>query len=455
MGFSEKLGRLGAAFGLSVFVTTMNGCEGMSWGEATLAAKVQSQGEIRVLTLEHPLVDESQGAGGRQGMERELLLHFADTYQLKIRFIRKKNLDDLYDSLRRGEGDVGAARLWMNEQPNQFSSGPAFEESHLSLFCRRRLKIAHLRDLSRRRVGLAGKDNVQSLDTRLRYLVPDVELQLRPLGRARSLIRDVAEGRLDCAVTENLEGAQFSRAWPQVEKVTALTENRSLAWVVRPQRTDLAALMRAWFQRASRDDEIMRIEDPYRASLSSLDMADTRRFLVNLRQRLPRFKESFLESAREHGLDWRLVASIAYQESHWNPEARSYTGVLGIMQLTQETADDVGIEDRTDPQQSIWGGSYYIRFLLNRMPKAVNSQERTALALAAYNCGLAHLRDAQGLAIERGLNPYSWRHLKTVLPLLENPEIAARLPAGAARGRETVQFVERVRSFHDLWRMVD
>ncbi|MNL18002.1 Membrane-bound lytic murein transglycosylase F precursor [compost metagenome] len=144
------------------------------------------------------------------------------------------------------------------------------------------------------------------------------------------------------------------------------------------------------------------------------------------------------------------MASVAYQESHWNPDARSFTGVRGLMQLTADTADHVGIEDRTDPLQSIWGGTKYLRYLLNKIPKHINSKDRLALALAAYNVGYAHLRDAQKLAIRMGRNPHSWRHMREILPLLANPEYAAELEYGSARGYETVDFVERVKSFYNL-----
>lgn len=448
----RKRARLAFAAGLSLFIATINGCEGVSWNEGPLTASVQNQGEIRVLSLDHPLVDSSLGPA--KGMEKDLLLNFANTYGLKIRFVRKKTVAELYEGLRRGEGDLAAGRLWSSEAGVGFATGPAFEDSHLSLFCRRPLKIRNVKDLVGRRVGLAGKDNLDALDTRLREFVPSVDLSLLPAASGRGLIEQVGRGNLDCAMVENLEGVLYARAWPVVEHVTALTKEHSISWIIQPDRADLVSLMQAWFQRASRDDEIMRIQDQYRAGLSELDRHDARKFLQDVRERFPRFKKAFRESASQRALDWQLVASVAYQESHWNPEARSYTGVRGMMQLTQDTADHVGIEDRNDPLQSIWGGASYLRMLLNQMPRAIEQHERVALALAAYNCGIAHLRDAQTLAVQRGLNPYSWRHLKMTLPLLENPEIAAELPAGLARGRETVQFVERVRAFHGLWQML-
>lgn len=454
-GFSKKWGRLIATLGLSAFVTGMNGCEGLTWNEAQLASKVRSQGEIRVLTLEDPLVYQARPGQPPQGLDTDLLKNFAATYGLKLRFLVRRNLDQIYEDLIEGEGDVAAARLWVPRHSSGFLSGPALEESHLSLFCRRALKIAHIKDLAGRRVLLAAKDNGGMIDVRLRQFVPEINVTVEPDARAVALLRRVQAGKADCAVTENIEGAWSARTMPMLEKVTALTDDEGLAWAIRPNRDDLADLMKAWFQRASREDEIMRLQDRYHASLSGLDQNDVRRFLKNLREKFPRYAKAFRDSSKEHELDWKLVASVAYQESHWTEDATSFTGVRGLMQLTADTAAHVGIEDRLDPEQSIWGGAAYLRFLIDRMPRGVDHQDRVLLALAAYNSGIAHLRDVQSLAAARGMNPLSWHHLKTLYPLLEEPAIGGALPAGMARGRETVQFVERVRAFQGLWHLLN
>lgn len=455
LGFSQKLTRLTAALGLSAFVTAMNGCEGLTWNEAELASRVRDQGEIRVLTLEHPLIHQARRPQQAQGLDTDLLKNFAATYGLKLRFVIKKDLDQIHEALAKGEGDMAAARLWVPSYASGFLSGPALEESHLSLFCRRPLKVANIRDLSGRRVLIAAKDNMNLIDVRLRQFVADVRLTVEPDVRPAALLHRAQAGKADCVVAENLEGAWYLRTMPGLEKVTSLTDDEGLAWVLRPNRGDLADLMKAWFQRASREDEIMRIQDRYRSALIGVEPNDVRRFLVNLREKFPRYAKAFRSSAKEHQLDWKLVASVAYQESHWNEEATSFTGVRGLMQLTQDTAAHVGIEDRLDPEQSIWGGAAYLRFLIDRMPAGIEPDERLLLALAAYNSGIAHLRDVQALAVDRGLNPMSWRHLKTLFPLLEDPEIARELPAGGARGRETVQFVERVRAFQSLWHLLN
>lgn len=433
----------------------MNGCDGVSWNESEIATRVKQKGEIRVATLRHPLVDEVRHGGRRKGLERELLQNFADTYGLKIIFLTHKSEKDILKALQAGEVDLGAARLWAEEHRRHgLRRGPVFEESPLSLFCRRRLKIQHVSDLKDRRVSLLQKDNVNRFDERLLRIVPGVQVTVSAKDSVKSLMENLQKAKTDCVLAENIDGSFHARLSSTIEKIeTPMTAPMGLAWYAPPDRSDLVALLHAWFQRASRNDEILRIQDHHRAHLSQLDHRDAHRFLLNIRQKLPSYRRSFQSAAKEHNLDWKLVAAVAYQESHWNPEARSFTGVRGMMQLTQATAAAVGIQDRTDPDQSIWGGSFYLRFLLNRMPRHLDAQERQALALAAYNSGIGNLKSAQALATARGLNPYAWKDLKKVFPLLEDPDIAAAFPHGVARGRETVEFVERVRGFHSLLRL--
>lgn len=429
----------------------MNGCEGVSWGEQASLLRVRAQKPIRVLTLQHPLVYEKPALAPARGIEQDLLRNFAKNYDLRIQFIPKKNWNEVIEALRQGEGDIAAGRLRTPDHRNGFLPGPAFEETHLSLFCDRRFKIRRLSDLAGRRVALSSKDNVDFMTARLRSLIPQIRLQLNESTNSARLLEQVALAKQDCAIVENLEGAWFSRTQPGIEKVMSLGNPYTLSWILPPDRTDISILLNSWFQKASREDEIMRVHDRYQAMLSELDRADVRQFLRHLRTRWPKYENAFRRSATEHGLDWRLLASIAYQESHWDEGAESYTGVKGLMQLTEETAQYVGVTDRTDPWQSIWGGASYLSYLVARQPSTLDIQDRWALALASYNCGPLPLRNAQILAQQRGLNPGSWKHLKQLLPLLEDPTVAARLGSPLARGRETVQFVERVRAYYSLW----
>jgi membrane-bound lytic murein transglycosylase F len=145
-----------------------------------------------------------------------------------------------------------------------------------------------------------------------------------------------------------------------------------------------------------------------------------------------------------------LLAAISYQESHWNPKAKSPTGVRGFMMLTRNTAKAMGVKNRLDPKASILGGARYLERLEKRVPSYIPYPDRKWMTLASYNVGFAHVRDARGVAAWQGENPNTWTGLREVLPLLSSKKIYKRLPHGYARGLEPVLYVSRIRNYHGV-----
>ncbi|WP_253696443.1 membrane-bound lytic murein transglycosylase MltF [Bdellovibrio bacteriovorus] len=448
--FRQKLTKVALVSALGFTTIAMNGCDAIYWDEQETLSRVQAKGEVVVLTTQSPLIYSKPKKGVAFGIDHDLLENFAHRYNLKIRYVVLPDEDSVIRALMKGEGDIAAARLRTPRNNTGFLKSPAYEETFLSLYCHKKSQVQNIQDLNGKRIQLLNKDNYFGLSQRLLQLSPSVQLEILENTKTQDLFTGLPQRKTDCVIAENFSGDFYTRYHTSVEKVTALTESYSLSWLLTPDNYDLVQLMNAWYQQASRDDEIMRTLDRYKTYLAQLDKRDIAQFFKKIRSTLPLYRQAFKDAGEEHGLPWQLIASVAYQESHWNPDARSFTGVRGLMQLTTETADHVGIEDRTDPMQSIWGGSKYLRYLWNRTPNDLNPKDRLALTLAAYNVGVAHLKDAQKLAEKMGRNPNSWRHLREVLPLLANPDYAAELEYGPARGYETVDFVERVKSFYNL-----
>ncbi len=445
-----KFKRLIFASILGFATLAMNGCDAIYWDETASLNQVNSQSEIKVLTLKNPLTYSTDRTGHKFGIDHDLLENFAHHYGLKIRFIAVANEIEMKQALIGGMGDIAAGRLATPNNNSGFLVGPSYEETFLGLFCQTKSQVANISDLRNKNIGILSKDNIDGLTDRLTQLAPETHIEMMTSSSPKILFERMSAKTLDCVIAENLEGEFFTRYHRNIEKVTSLTEEYSLSWLIRPGQEDLNRLLQAWFQKASRDDEIMRVHDRYKLYLSELDRHDVLHFMKRSRRTLPDFETEFRNAAREHKLPWQLIAAVAYQESQWNNEAVSYTGVKGLMQLTQDTADHLGVEDRTDPLQSIHGGAKYLRYLLNKTPNYLNFKDRLYLALAAYNIGYAHVRDAQKLAERKGMNPNSWRHLREVLPLLEDRSYESELEYGCARGTETVEFVERVTGFYNL-----
>ncbi len=181
-----------------------------------------------------------------------------------------------------------------------------------------------------------------------------------------------------------------------------------------------------------------------------LSTFEYKKFLEHTENRLPSYKKSFKKYAVQYQVPWTLIAAVGYQESKWKKDAKSHTGVKGLMQLTTKTAEFLGVNDREDPHQSIQGGALYLKYLFAKTPNKLQTNQRWALALTAYNIGWRHLRDAQRLALQLKKDPYNWSELKTILPKLENPTYYSKLTYGYARGNEAVDFVDKVFNYYNL-----
>jgi membrane-bound lytic murein transglycosylase F len=235
----------------------------------------------------------------------------------------------------------------------------------------------------------------------------------------------------------------------------AISGPEPLAWAVRPGARGLRREINAFFEEIEHDGTFDRIYDRYYGDSEIFDYVDIKTFHRRLETRLPRYEEIFRREAERYGFDWRLIAAMAYQESHYHPLATSYTGVRGLMQITLATAQQLGVENRLDPEESIRGGVAYLHWLYERFDDIADERERLLFAMAAYNVGYGHVRDAQKLARQQGLDPQLWQSLEETLPLLSDPRYYHDLPHGYARGREPVRYVTRILDYYDILRRLE
>jgi membrane-bound lytic murein transglycosylase F len=231
-----------------------------------------------------------------------------------------------------------------------------------------------------------------------------------------------------------------------------LTDTLQIAWLLNKKTDDsLRAALLDYFGQMQSSGQLAALEDKYFGHVRSFDFVDTRAFMRAVNAKLPEYRDMF--EAHAGDLDWRLLAAMAYQESHWEPDAISPTGVRGMMMLTRATAKDMGISDRTDAEQSISGGARYFASLLRRIPARIQSPDRIWMAMAAYNVGLGHLEDARKITESLGYNPDLWIDVKQHLPLLRQKRYYQHTRFGYARGDEAVNYVDNIRRYYDslLW----
>ncbi len=225
-----------------------------------------------------------------------------------------------------------------------------------------------------------------------------------------------------------------------------VTDEEPVTWYLPHESDDsLNAAMLDFFNSMGEEGAMARLEEKYLGHVGTFDYVDTRTFLRSIDNVLPDIKPLFEKYAKN--IDWRLLAAISYQESHWNPQATSPTGVRGMMMLTRNTADSVDVGDRTDPEQSIRGGSEYLQNMMEKVPQTIPEDERIWFALAAYNMGYAHMLDVRKLTAKQGGNPDSWADVKLRLPMLSQKRYYSQTTYGYARGQEAYNYVENIRKY--------
>lgn len=439
-----------------------HGCDEFHFSTSQ-SQKRLAQRPLRVAVLNHPLVHSNSAyqdktskvpTGVAIGIDHDLLLNFAKTNGLSLQWVWVNSTEEAIKKLRQNEVDLTATRSPELIKFRGVRLGPALEETELSLFCPRQMGLQNDKSLKSETLLIAKKDNHFQFESEALSRYPKANVVVVD-SSVRELFTRMNAHKKTCVIAETLEGLAIIQSLPRLTWVDHVSKPFAIHWRLRAQDKDLALLLQSWYQRASRADEIATVHDRYLIQYTILKPVDVVQFYRNKKNRLPQWRSDFEEAGKLNQLPWTLIAAIAYQESHWDEHARSYTGVRGLMQLTEETATHMGVTDRKDPHQSIFGGARYFRYLLNMTSDTLSMEERVSMTLTAYNLGWGHLMDAQNLAAKKGLNPSSWRHLYSVLPLLANPTYASQLQYGQARGHEAQDFVERVKAFEQLLRRAD
>ncbi len=272
-------------------------------------------------------------------------------------------------------------------------------------------------------------------------------------GTTDEVLSELESESMDYAVIDSSDYAFYRPYFPGLRHNFDLTEEQPVGWAFHARedgtlREAANAFINEW--EASGQLEVVR--DQYFGHLREFDYVGVRRFERHVESRLPALEDLFRSAAAENGIDWRLLAAQGYQESHWEPDAISPTGVRGIMMLTLPTAGDLGISNRLDPEQSINGGARYLADLRERVPESVTEPDRTWYALAAYNVGMGHLMDAMRIAEALDMPSNYWTDLREILPRLRDPDYYRFTRYGFARGEEPVIYVQNIRRYYDLLR---
>lgn len=387
------------------------------------------------------------------GPEYDLVSAYATAQGWEVEWQMHSSTSEVLRALESGEAHIAAAGLThLPSRSERFERGPAHTEITQQVVCHR-----EMRPLPRTTGQLADVEIRVTEDSS--YAIALATLAARHEGltfeedserSTELLLGEVAHGRLGCTVADSNIVQVNRRYMHELSVAMNLTEGQNIGWYLAQGSEALAENARSWMNGQEGDEAIGRMEDRHYSYIGEFDYVDLRALNRRINDRLPGFVDEFEAAAERTGMPADLLAALSYQESHWDPTARSPTGVRGIMMLTLRTAKSLGVENRLDPVQAIDGGSRYLADRHRRLPESIPEPDRTFLALASYNVGRGHLLDARQLARDLGKNPDSWADMSEVLPLLADDRYYPNLRYGYARGYEPVHYVTRIRNYRDV-----
>ena len=417
-----------------------------------LLEQILDIGELRVVTRDSPTA-YIVGPNGPSGPEYDLVQAFADELGVMLVIETVDSVSEILPRLMSGDTHMAAAGLSITESRREYVDfGYPYELVDMHLIYRLGTgKPRSIDDIIGRSIEvLAGTSHADML-TSLRKVYPDLMWTENADVEVGDLLAKVAAGDLDFTIADSTEFDIQRHFHPDLRVALDLEIGDSLAWAFpKGQGDDLLSLADDFLIAAERAGLLAQVQERYYGHTQKFDYVGTRNFIRHYEQRLPRYRDYFENAGALWGVDWRLLAAIGYQESHWRSQAVSPTGVRGIMMLTQDTAEYLGLDDRLDPKNSIFGGAQYYARQTERVADTVDEPDRTWMALAAYNVGFNHIKDARQIVEWRDGNPDSWVDVREVLPLLAQRKWYSRVPFGYARGWEPVLYVNNIRSYYNI-----
>ncbi len=413
---------------------------------------VLDSGELIIVTR-NSSTTYYEGPNGKTGFEYDLAKRFADSLGVKLKVITSDNIHEIFQILNSGKAHFAAAGLTITESRKEYVR---FAASYMDITEQliynnqsyRPKKIADLED------GILevieDSSHVESLNE-LKKQHPDLNWNTQKNIESEQLLYLIENQLIDFTVADSNEVSLNRRFLLELRVAFDISKPKKLAWAF-PKAKDSSLYDKAmsFFWRNLNNGEITHLIEKHYGHVNQFDYVGSRIYKRHIATRLSKYLDMYTEAGKKYNLNWKLLAAMGYQESHWNPKAVSPTGVRGIMMLTRQTAGQMGIKNRLDPKSSIFGGAKYLDKIRRRFPQELKEPDRTWYAMAAYNVGYYHVIDAQIIAEQQGKNPNKWSDLQTTLPLLARKKWYKKTKYGYARGWEPVKYVTNIRRYYDL-----
>ncbi len=422
--------------------------------------EIRQEGAIKVVT-EYNSISYFLYRGQPLGFQFELLQELANHMNLALDVSVSNDLENNFSDLREGKVDMIAMNLTVTSSRKQdvdFTE-PLLQTrqvlvqrkpEHWEKMNRSQLDAA----LIRNQLDLEGKvvyvQEASVYEARLRSLSNEIGggINIREVNlESERLIQRVAMEEIDYSVCDENVGLVNATYYPNLDVGTAISFPQHVAWAVHPGSDSLRKAIDQWISDFRRTDKYAILYHKYFTNRHSYRSIHSEYYTLESGKISP-FDEIIKKESERIGWDWRLLASVIYQESRFNPDAVSWAGAFGLMQLMPITAKSYGITIDSTPEEQIRAGASFIKWLDERLDDVVTDpEERIKFILASYNIGLGHIQDARRLAEEYESNPNIWfDSVDNWLLKKSEPEYYTDIVVrhGFARGIETYNFVKDI-----------
>jgi membrane-bound lytic murein transglycosylase F len=430
-------------------------------------ADIKEDGVLRAITI-YSSTSYFLYRGQPLGFEYELLERFAHTQDLKLEMVVAQDIDELFDMLNRGEGDVVAHGLTITAPRREIVDFTRHHfTTHQTLVQRkpdnwRAMKTHNIdRQLVSDPIDLVGKtvhvrrnsSYYQRLENLSEEVGGEIAIEAVPGKLSTSdIIRMVANKEIDYTVADHHIAAINQTYYSSLDVNTQISTNQRIAWAVRKNSPQLKQVLDRWIEAEKRTAEYHVIFNKYFENQRSYRRLIESEFYSKNAGKISRYDSLIQATCTQLGWDWRLVSSLVYQESRFDPSNRSWAGARGLMQLMPATARELGVRNPTDPVDNVAGGVRYLQQLYDRWEEIPDSVQRIKFAMASYNCGLGHVLDAQRLAEKYDRDPLLWdEHVEDYLLRLSDRRFFTDdvVRYGYARGREPYRYVQDIFARYD------
>ena len=448
MLFRYKLIRI-ITYALFYFVLiNTNGCS----KESSKLKQIKSNGILRIaLVADPPHYFPSKVK--KRGYDFELVSHYATSIDVELEIIKTNTSDEIIFLLNQGKVDIGI-----------LGSSPEFDQKNIkNVVTYNNSKWYVIGNRANRQLpksidSIEPNTMIVANGSNASFILHSIEEDYSSLlwdelknTNVRSILERINENHSKISIISEDIYVYYQYLFPETKKIFVLPIKYPSRWLVK-NNNNLSFLysINSFFNKYKQNGKLEKIGKTYYEHLNAFDYVDIRYYLKRIDKKLPKYKKYFVEAAKNSALDARIIAAVSYQESHWNRKARSPTGVRGMMMLTLDTAKRVGVKNRLNAKQSIFGGAKYLKILYESLSNTIKEPDRLWFTLAAYNIGLGHVEDARTITKSQGDNPNSWIDVEKHIPKLSQKKWYKKTKYGFARGHESIEFVKRVRRYYDI-----